>query len=544
MPAQQTKEFKDFGGYVSFQVLSEDRSGGSMTVRGTFQRCNTKNANGRIYSDKLWERILSDPNIVQKLNKRMMTGVAEHPESGVTKLPAISHVITGLERKGDEIIGEAEILGTPNGLILQELIRKKIPVGISSRGRGTSQIRGGVEWVDESNFQLDTFDAVCSPSTPGAYLDLVEESLKGPYKPKSAMTEKITELKRIEVRAQDILNGCGNASPELLKTYFKESLELEASTETLGLQLNESDDGKQHSVYADAVATKVAAAKAEVVSKLDDFHASNSSDLDRRIDNTLDGIVAPTESSDEKPDNKANMNTPQSEALVAQLRGLLVETREERDYLKSRLAETLDILDSSEDRMTQRYLAARRLGEELLAKLKESRDELANISESHQALEERYEAATKLVAGVAERQDRARLIRGVREAIEECPELAKFEKSLRACNSMEELEQRIKETKEALDLPQDREDAMASQVIVNAAEGSTEGTEEQPQGEVAASQGQVAGDKSRLPSKGESINESADAGVLAGTKHMLNENLADRGARAAMKAVNKKPGWK
>ena len=70
---------------------------------------------------------------------------------------------------GDNVMGKIEVLDTPSGKILKELVKSGIKLGISSRGLGSvKQKKEGT--IVEDDFQLICFDMVSEPSTPGAYL--------------------------------------------------------------------------------------------------------------------------------------------------------------------------------------------------------------------------------------------------------------------------------------------------------------------------------------------------------------------------------------
>lgn len=543
-----TLNLKDFSGHVRFDILSEDEKTGRMTVRGCFQRVDTKNANGRVYTSSLWEKTLSSPRIMEALQGRRMLGEVEHPKDGATSLNRVSHIVTGLSRKGDEIIGEAEVLNTPTGKVIQELFRSGVEVGISSRGRGTSQMRGGVEYVDENSFQLDTFDFVFKPSTPGAYPKLQESVLsESPYGKGSTMEDKLNEFKRLEVRAMDITKSCTNGtelSSQEMQSWYAESIELEAGAESLISSLAE-DEAKEHEEQVQKVSNEITTAKASVIALLDRFHESNDDDLDRRVINARAGIVEGASEAESK-EGSENETNPKPGPLSPQLQTLLTEALDSRDYYKARLAESLEVLESDEDEMMRRYVAAKKLGEELLARLESSERALAEITQKHEALEARYEAAVELVAGVTERQDRSRLVRKVREAIEMHPGLQKFHKSLLSCESIEELEQRLAEVREALDLPtQDKEEAMTGQVNISAAvEDSSEGEGTNESEDDGSESEDQMGENSELPGAGESINESEDAEVLTTGAGSLLEHHEDRGVAATHRMLKGRPGWK
>ena len=60
-------------------------------------------------------------------------------------------------------------MNTPPGRILRDIVEQGVKIGISSRGIGSLQQEDGNNIVQD-DFELIAFDAVSSPSTPGAYL--------------------------------------------------------------------------------------------------------------------------------------------------------------------------------------------------------------------------------------------------------------------------------------------------------------------------------------------------------------------------------------
>ena len=154
------------------QVLSEGKSNGPMKIRGVFGRCNEKNNNGRIYPTSVLESQLA--KVKPLISERRLCGELDHPANDTVKLSNASHLITKLDMKGDELIGEAEILRTPAGLTAKALVEGGVKIGISSRGMGTlSEDQNGDKVVNE-DFRLVTFDLVADPSTRGAYPGLSE----------------------------------------------------------------------------------------------------------------------------------------------------------------------------------------------------------------------------------------------------------------------------------------------------------------------------------------------------------------------------------
>lgn len=156
------------------------KANNKFVVAGIFQKADTKNANGRVYKRKLWESVLSLPEIQQNLKDRTMLGELGHPDIVETTLTNVSHIVTRLELlpTGD-VLGEAEILDTPNGQILKTLYDAGVKIGISSRGyipEGSNLIPEGDALVVPDDFQLIGFDFVLTPSTPGANPSIKEST--------------------------------------------------------------------------------------------------------------------------------------------------------------------------------------------------------------------------------------------------------------------------------------------------------------------------------------------------------------------------------
>ena len=104
----------------NLQVLTEGKNNDTMKVKGVFGRCNEKNNNGRVYPTKVLESQLV--KVQPMIDERRLCGELDHPQNDTVKLSNASHLITKLEMKGDELIGEAEILKTPAGLTAKALI--------------------------------------------------------------------------------------------------------------------------------------------------------------------------------------------------------------------------------------------------------------------------------------------------------------------------------------------------------------------------------------------------------------------------------------
>lgn len=159
-----------------------------LRVRGIFQAIDVVNENNRKYPEPVWDTNLKeDSPLMQRIRARKTLGELEHPDSGTTHLGRVSHLIENAWKEelgednpygappGKYVIGEALILDTPSGQILQELYTVGIPVGVSSRGRGDTRPGEDCDVV-EDNYEAETWDFVYQPSVISAYPSPVGES--------------------------------------------------------------------------------------------------------------------------------------------------------------------------------------------------------------------------------------------------------------------------------------------------------------------------------------------------------------------------------
>jgi hypothetical protein len=103
------------------------------------------------------------------VSERRSLGELDHPDDSVINLKNASHLVTKMWWDGDNVMGKIEVLDTPSGRILKDLLKSGVKLGISSRGMGSVKESMGSLTV-EDDFQLICFDMVSEPSTPGAYL--------------------------------------------------------------------------------------------------------------------------------------------------------------------------------------------------------------------------------------------------------------------------------------------------------------------------------------------------------------------------------------
>jgi hypothetical protein len=180
--------------------VNEDSSGRTL-VKGVLQRSGAENQNGRVYPREVLEREIDKYQTLVK--ERRALGELDHPDSSVINLKNVSHNIKEVHWEGNDVIGTVEILPTPSGNILKELLRAGILLGISSRGMGSTQPMKDNKLLVGEDFELIGWDFVSNPSTHGAFMTPMNESVVrkigtdvcGDFcKAQNLMREIITEL--------------------------------------------------------------------------------------------------------------------------------------------------------------------------------------------------------------------------------------------------------------------------------------------------------------------------------------------------------------
>jgi hypothetical protein len=187
-----------------FEAKLQQEENGTYLVKGILQRAGAPNQNHRRYPKEILERECK--KYEQLIKERRALGELDHPDSPVINLKNVSHNIREIYWEGDDVCGVVEILSTPSGNILKELLKAGILLGISSRGMGSTKPMAGNKVEVQEDFELIGWDFVSNPSTQGAFMVPVNESVNrglqqigtdvcGDYcKAQDLMREIITEI--------------------------------------------------------------------------------------------------------------------------------------------------------------------------------------------------------------------------------------------------------------------------------------------------------------------------------------------------------------
>ena len=152
-------------------VLRESKERpGVFEVEGVMQRAVAENQNGRVYSKAILEREASK-YVKEFVERGNAFGELDHPETPVVSLKNASHVVKKLYWKGNDLMGKIELLNTPAGNIVKEIVKAGHTIGISSRGTGSVNQTNEGQLEVQPDFELVCWDFVSNPSTHGAFMN-------------------------------------------------------------------------------------------------------------------------------------------------------------------------------------------------------------------------------------------------------------------------------------------------------------------------------------------------------------------------------------
>lgn len=171
-------------------------------VECILQRADAKNQNGRYYSKPILMRE-EKKYTATFIKENRAFGELDHPQDSVVNVRNACHTVEGLWWDGNDMWGKLELLDTPSGNIVKNILKAGKTLGISSRGLGSvkpvAEEAGAVEVCDD--FELISFDVVSNPSTHQAYLRMVSENID----PKN--TQQAKKYFFVNKLINDILKG-------------------------------------------------------------------------------------------------------------------------------------------------------------------------------------------------------------------------------------------------------------------------------------------------------------------------------------------------
>ena len=185
-------------------ILEEKEGRKNYFIEGVFLQAELKNKNGRVYPFKTLQREVAkyDENFI---TKGRALGELGHPEGPSINLDRVSHKIESLKEDGNNFVGRAKILDTPNGKIAKSLLDEGVSLGVSSRGMGSLRKEDGANIVEDDFMLATAADIVADPSAPDAYVDGIMEGKEWVWN-NGILKESVVAQQKQEIDQATLIN--------------------------------------------------------------------------------------------------------------------------------------------------------------------------------------------------------------------------------------------------------------------------------------------------------------------------------------------------
>jgi len=187
-------------------------------IRGVFLQSELQNRNGRVYPKDILDKEVRRYN-AEFINKKRAFGELGHPDGPTVNLERVSHMITKLYPDGSNFIGEAKIMNTPYGKIVKGLIDEGAQLGVSSRGMGSLEQRGGANYVKDDFYLATAADIVADPSAPDAFVEGIMENKEWVWD-NGVLVEKNIDAWKREIESAK-RNALAEAKVRVFKNFLK-----------------------------------------------------------------------------------------------------------------------------------------------------------------------------------------------------------------------------------------------------------------------------------------------------------------------------------
>jgi len=164
------------------QIIESDGSklpsGVLCRVRYPICIVDEKNRNNRIYRKEVWESVLKNEEVLEKLEHRNLFGNQEHPIESQLKLNKddTSHIISEMHvGENNMVYADFDVLPTEAGKFINVLLEAGCDVGVSTRAEGELEEKieeaTGDKYYDvvPEAYQFITVDFTADPSTVGTF---------------------------------------------------------------------------------------------------------------------------------------------------------------------------------------------------------------------------------------------------------------------------------------------------------------------------------------------------------------------------------------
>ena len=152
----------------------------AMYIEGVFAQAEKENRNKRTYPKEVLEAAI-DTYIKDYVNAKRAIGELNHPSAFAPNPERACILINELKWDGNDVLGKAKVLSTPQGEIVKSLLKDGVQLGVSTRGMGTLDEKGDTSIVKD-DYVISAIDVVSNPSGIDCWVNGVLENVEFYYK--------------------------------------------------------------------------------------------------------------------------------------------------------------------------------------------------------------------------------------------------------------------------------------------------------------------------------------------------------------------------
>lgn len=166
------KLISEFTDSRNCDILVEESISGEKIYKmeGPYLAVDVRNDNGNRYpKSKIGKEI--DRYINEVIPSGAGYGELNHPHKPEVDMERLCHKIIGMKYVGNDVIGTSKVLDNPKGQVIKDLIKEKIPFGVSLRALGTFDDNRDMQ----EDFKMIAVDVVHQPGFNNAMMSFVLE---------------------------------------------------------------------------------------------------------------------------------------------------------------------------------------------------------------------------------------------------------------------------------------------------------------------------------------------------------------------------------
>lgn len=172
------EQIKDFA--IVRSEAADPAAPKQLFIEGIFLQSEIVNGNGRKYPKEIMDAAVSR-YIDEYVKPKRALGELNHPDSPDVNPERACIKIVSLEPEGNNWIGKAQVLSTPLGQLVRNLIEDDVQLAVSSRGLASVDMDGDVEVISDDFYICTAADVVHNPSAPDAFVNGIMEGRQWIY---------------------------------------------------------------------------------------------------------------------------------------------------------------------------------------------------------------------------------------------------------------------------------------------------------------------------------------------------------------------------